>query len=159
MLLALNLLGIENDYVSKQEVEALVDNSTLTYVSDYFKAIMMLNVVEADASGLFTALNLMVTPGAYGQTAYGLLAMDSNTNTEDYTSFVSAALADLNTNTPYDLGLDSGGISLVALSNYDNVDSLAFNLSNLFKLFSIITDCSLMASMQSATISGYLTIK
>ena len=61
---------------------------------------------------------------SYGQTAYGLLALDSISTSEDYSSFVTAALTDLETTTPYDLGLDAGGISLVALSNYTGVDVL-----------------------------------
>lgn len=125
VILGLNLLGIENDFVSKSEVEELVESSVLTSVADYFKAIMMLNSVEADSSELLRELNLIVTPGPYGQTAYGLLAMDSVSHTEDYSAFVTAAMSDLETTTPYDLGLDAGGISLVALSNYSGVDTLA----------------------------------
>ncbi len=124
VLLGLNLLGIESEYVTVDEVEELVESSTLNFVTDYFKAIMMLNVVGSDSSELIAELNLIVTPGAYGQTAYGLLAMDSVSHIEDYSSFVTAALADLEITTPYDLGLDAGGISLVALSNYSGVDTL-----------------------------------
>lgn len=124
VLLGLNLLGIENDFVSKNDVELLINNSTLVYVQDYFKAIMMLNSVDSDVSALIQELNVIVTPGPYGQTAYGLLALDSVESTEDYSAFVTDALADLETTTPYDLGLDAGGISLVALSNYTDVDDL-----------------------------------
>lgn len=124
VLLALNLLNVESDYVSMSEVENIVDGLTLTYVSDYFKAIMMLNSVESDTNSLINELNLIVTPGTYGQTAYGLLALDSVTNTADYASFITDAIADLNTNTPFDSGLDTGGISLVALSNYTNLNTL-----------------------------------
>lgn len=124
VLLGLNLLGVTSDFVTPEDVESLVESSSLSFVQDYFKAIMMLNSVGLDSSDLITELNLIVTPGAYGQTAYGLLAMDSVLNTEDYSSFVTAALADLEATSPYDLGLDAGGISLVALSSYDDVDNL-----------------------------------
>ena len=124
VLLGLNLLGIESEYVTVDEVEELVGSSTLTFVGDYFKAIMMLNAVGSDSSELITELNLVVTPGSYGQTAYGLLAMDSILHTEDYSTFVTSALTDLETTTPYDLGLDAGGVSLVALSNYSGVETL-----------------------------------
>ncbi len=126
VLLGLNLLGITNDYVTSEEVEALVNASTLTYVGDYFKAIMKMNAAGLDSSELINELNSSsnLIPGAYGQTAYGLLALDSISTSEDYSSFVTAALTDLETTTPYDLGLDAGGISLVALSNYTGVDVL-----------------------------------
>lgn len=130
VLLGLNLLGITNDYVSSEDVEALIQNSSLSFVQDYFKAIMMSNSVGLDSSALINELNLIVAPGAYGQTAYGLLAMDSVLNTVDYSGFVSAALLDLETTTPFDLGLDAGGISLVALSNYNDVDSLINDYAN-----------------------------
>lgn len=126
VILGLNLLGMTNDFVTPEEVQSLVDSSTFTYVGDYFKAIMMMNSVGLDSSELIAELNTSgaLVPGAYGQTAYGLLAMDSITTSEDYTTFVTAALADLETTTPYDLGLDAGGVSIVALSNYTDVDTL-----------------------------------
>ncbi len=58
VLLGLSLLGIESEYVSISEVETLVENSTLTFVSDYFKAIMKLNVVGSDSSELLAELEL-----------------------------------------------------------------------------------------------------
>lgn len=124
VLLALSLLGITEDYVTAAEVEALVNGSDLVTIADYFKAIMMLNAVGSDSSLLVAELNLIVTPGYYGQTAYGLLAMDSVDTDVDYSAFVTAALADLDTTTPFTLGLDAGGISLVALSDYSGVDTL-----------------------------------
>jgi hypothetical protein len=108
----------------EQLVETLVDDSALVTISDYFKAIMKLNVVGVDSTELITELNAIVVPGGYGQTAYGLLAMDSITTSVDYSTFVTAALADLNTTTPFDLGLDAGGISIVALSNYSDIGTL-----------------------------------
>ncbi len=124
VLLALNLLGITSEYVTVSEVETLVDDSTLVTTADYFKAIMKLNVVGVDSTELITELNAIVVPGGYGQTAYGLLAMDSITTSVDYSTFVTAALADFNTTTPFDLGLDAGGISIVALSDYSDIGTL-----------------------------------
>ncbi|MCK5761316.1 MAG: peptidase [Candidatus Izimaplasma sp.] len=124
---ALSLLGLADDYVTVTEVEALVNAATLTTTNDYFKAIIQLQSVGANSDTLITDLNTIVAVGPYGQTAYGLLALDSNPHTVDYSAFVTAALTDLNTITPYDLGLDAGGISLVALSNYTSetgVDTL-----------------------------------
>jgi len=126
VLLALNLLGITNNFVEPEEVKTFVNDSTLTFVGDYFKAIMLLNSVGLDSSELIAELNSSsnLLPGAYGQTAYGLLALDSIQTSVDYNDFVTSALADLEITTPYNLGLDAGGISLVALSNYTGVDGL-----------------------------------
>ncbi|MCK5762197.1 MAG: DUF4430 domain-containing protein [Candidatus Izimaplasma sp.] len=115
---ALSLLGLVDNYVTVSEVETLVSDSTITTVNDYFKAIIKLNSVGINANTMFSDLNSMVTVGPYGQTAYGLLALDSNTHSTDYSAYVTSALINLDTTSPYDLGLDAGGISLVALSNY-----------------------------------------
>lgn len=124
VLLALDLLEITSDYVTVSEVESIVDDSTLVTIADYFKSIMKLNAVGSDSTELITELNVIIVPGAYGQTAYGLLAMDSIATNVDYSAFVTVALANLNTITPFDLGLDAGGISIVALSNYSDIGTL-----------------------------------
>jgi len=115
---ALYLLGLVDDFVSATEVEALVNEATLTTVNDYFKAIIRLQSIEMDTDDLATDLNAIVTVGPYGQTAYGLLALDSNNHTVDYSAYVTIALDDFVITSPFDLGLDAGGISLVALSKY-----------------------------------------
>ena len=115
---ALSLLGVVDEYVTLEEVEALVNEMTFSTVNDYFKAIIMLQAVNGDTDALISDLNDIVAVGPYGQTAYGLLALDSYSHSTDYSAFVTSALSDLTTTSPYDLGLDAGGISLVALSNY-----------------------------------------
>lgn len=115
---ALSLLGLIDNYVTAEEVETVVFSSTITTVNDYFKAIIKLQSVGVNTDTLATNLNGIVTVGPYGQTAYGLLAFDSANSTIDYSAFVTNALTDLDITSPYDLGLDAGGISLVALSNY-----------------------------------------
>ena len=115
---ALKLLGVADQYLSSSEAVSLVSEDALVTVNDYFKAIIKLQSVGANTDDLYSDLSLIIAPGMYGQTAYGLLALDSNVHTADYSAFVISALADLNTTTPYDSGLDAGGISLVALSNY-----------------------------------------
>ncbi len=118
VLSALALLGLEDSYIGTVEVETLVNNRTLTTVNDYFKAIIELESVGLHAGDLMNELNEIVSVGPYGQTAYGLLAFDCSYRPVDYSNYVSSALADLLTTTPYDSGLDAGGISLVALSKY-----------------------------------------
>jgi len=118
VLVALDLMGLTNEYITQAEVEALVDTTSLTSNTDYFKAILSLQVVGSDVSQLYTDFATTASIGAYGGTAYGLLALNSATHSADYTSFESSALTSYDTESPYDLGLDSGGITLVALSEY-----------------------------------------
>lgn len=124
VLLALRLLGIQDDYVSEEDVETLVADSTLSFVNEYFKAIMMMNAVGLDSSELISELQTVATPGPYGQTAYALLALDSIESEVDYSAFVTAAMSDFDVTSPYDLGLDAGGISIVSLSNYPEESAL-----------------------------------
>jgi outer membrane murein-binding lipoprotein Lpp len=137
VLVALDLMGVLENYVTKAEVEAYVGIQNPSTVQDYFKLIVMLEAVDSDTSAYYTALNNNVTVGAYGQTAFGLLGLDAGTHTEDYSVYVASALSDLDTTTPYDLGLDAGGISLVALSNYQDetgVDTLISDFVDWIKL-------------------------
>ena len=118
VLLALELLGVVDQYASENDIFSVFGEIDLVIVNDYFKAIMLLEVADLTTTQYVTELNTIAVPGPYGQTAYGLLALDSNSQSVDYSVYVTSALADLDTTSPYDLGLDAGGISLVALSNY-----------------------------------------
>ena len=118
VLLGLSLLGIENEYVTVAEVEELVESSTLNFVTDYFKAIVQLNAVDSNAADAYAALGATATVSGYGGTAYALLGLNSNTHTTDFSGFEASALTSYDTESPYDLGLDSGGITMVALSEY-----------------------------------------
>jgi len=124
VLLGLNLLGVTSDYVHNSEIESFVSGSTYTTTNEYFKGIMMNNVAGVSNESLLTELSDIVAAGPYGQTAYGLLSFNSIQTDVNYNDFVALALADLETTTPFDLGLDSGGISLVALSIFAFVESL-----------------------------------
>ncbi len=115
---ALNLLDTLNQYVSNSEVETLVTSTSITTVNDYFKAIVKLQCIGFNTYILMEELNDMVTVGPYGQTAYGLLALDSHSYMYDYSSYLSEALVDLTNTSPYDLGLDAGGVSIMALSSH-----------------------------------------
>lgn len=118
--LGLNLLGVIDQYVDTTDIEAMYPG-TETYAtsSDYFKAIMKLSSVNADASTQMEGLAGLAATGGYGKTAYDLIGLNAFTHSYDFTTFEAEALTDLTTvNTPYVLGLDSGGISLAALSYY-----------------------------------------
>lgn len=118
VLVALNLLGITNEYVSNTEIETIVSGMTLATTSDYFKAMMLLNVADVNIDTYLEDFKAVAAPGFYGQTAYGLLTFNSVESTVDYSEYEALAITDLLANTPYDQGLDSGAISLIALSNY-----------------------------------------
>ena len=126
----LALLGKLDDYVTQAEVITYVDSLTLTTITDYFKAIVLLEAVDADTEELASALNDIVATGPYGQTAYGLIGLDANSRTVDYSVYTTSALLDLNTTTPVTLDLDAGGISLVALSNYTTETGVATLISD-----------------------------
>lgn len=119
VLLALNLLEKTSEYASNSEIGSYVGGLTHTTVADYFKAIMMNSVAGVSNETLLNELNSIVATGPYGQTAYGLLALNSNITSIIFSDFVVDSLSDLSTTTPFDLGLDAGGISLVALSEYE----------------------------------------
>ncbi len=125
IVLGLSVLGKLEEYISDETITTYISGLTPSSITEYFKIIMILEAANLDATSYYTALNNIVAVGGYGITAYGLLGLDANSHSEDYTSFVSAALSDLNTNTPESLGLDSGGISLVALSNYTTETGVA----------------------------------
>lgn len=115
---ALSLLGVLDDYITQEQMETLIDTTALATNTDYFKAIVRLNAVGSDTTALYDEFDGVVTTGAYGATAYGLLAMNSTENDADFGSFENVALTSFDTESPYDMGLDSGGITLVALSEY-----------------------------------------
>jgi len=118
VLMALEILGLTDTYITQAEMEALVDTTALSTNADYFKAIMKLQAVDSDVTQLYTDFAASATVSGYGGTAYALLALNSTTHSVDFTVFETAALTSFDTESPYALGLDSGGVSLVALSEY-----------------------------------------
>lgn len=114
----LSMLGVLDEYITQSEMEALIDTSTLLTNTDYFKAIIRLNAVGSDTSSLYDTFAGIATTGSYGATAYGLLAMNCTENTAHFGPFEIVAMESYDTESPYDLGLDSGGITLLALSEY-----------------------------------------
>jgi len=118
VIAALSLLNIAKCYVAESEVIEYVGNSTNESVNDYFKSIIILNSFGVNSDSYIDDLNNIVDIGPYGQTAYGLITLDSYDHSTDYSAYLISALTDFSSNTPYDLGIDAGGISLVALSNH-----------------------------------------
>lgn len=121
---ALSILGVEEEYVTDEQVQAYVDGLTLTTGNDYFKAITILEAAGLDATTLYQELNTIAAVGGFGATGYQLTAFSSNGTTVDYSTFENAALTDLSNNTPLSLGVNSGAISVIALSNYLEEDGV-----------------------------------
>ena len=106
--------------ITEAGVSAYVEGLTLVTVQDYFKAIMIANTLSDPSLSetLMEELLSVVETGAYGQTALGLIALDSVDYNLDYSDYVTAALNYYLTSTPYDEGLDAGGFGVIALSQY-----------------------------------------
>ena len=117
---ALNLLGTLDDYTTSEDVLAYVEGLTLDTYSDYFKAIALLNASGNDVSTYINDLQGIAQTGPYGQTAYTLIALNSADTDVDYSVFETSALTYFSDNTPYDAGLDTGGVDLMALSKYES---------------------------------------
>ncbi|MEC9485070.1 MAG: hypothetical protein UMR38_04275 [Candidatus Izemoplasma sp.] len=133
---ALNLLGILEEYTTNEAIETYVEGLTLETYSDYFKAIALLNASNNDATTYISDLANIAQTGPYGQTAYTLMALNSVDTDVDFTTFESNALSYFTNNTPYDAGLDTGGVDLMALSKYTDetgVDTLINDYLNWVK--------------------------
>jgi hypothetical protein len=119
VLSALYLLGIEEEYTTTLDLSTIdmFDASMLSTTADYFKAVTALGLLGEDTNELIDNYAETATPGPYGETAYGLMIILHNAG--EYGGLIEMFEEDLNLNTPYSLGLDAGGISLVALANTD----------------------------------------
>jgi hypothetical protein len=119
VLSALYLLGIEEEYTTTLDLSTIdmFDASMLSTTADYFKAVTALGLLGEDTNELIDDYAETATPGPYGETAYGLMIILHNAG--EYGGLIEMFEEDLNLNTPYSLGLDAGGISLVALANTD----------------------------------------
>ncbi|MCF7924996.1 MAG: hypothetical protein K9L26_00480 [Candidatus Izimaplasma sp.] len=115
---ALSLLDELDNYTTSSDVVNYVEGLTLDTYANYFKAIALLNASGNDASSYISDLASIATTGPYGQTAYTLIALNSAETPVDYTSFETSALDYFSNNTPYDVGIDTGAVDLIALAKY-----------------------------------------
>jgi hypothetical protein len=116
---ALVMLGLEEDYLADIEVSsmAMFDLESLETTAGYFKAVTMLSLLGEDVSTYVDEYASVASTGPYGETAYGLMVI--NHSASEYSNLVSTFEEDLKVNTPYTLGLDAGGVTLLALSIQD----------------------------------------
>jgi hypothetical protein len=119
--------GLCDNAISDEEINTYLDSVTLDSVASYFKAIVIANHLEDQTRSLslVSELNNMVDTGPYGQTALGLIALDSFDHGIDYSSYVANALSYYQTNTPVSEGLDAGGFGVIALSSYTDESGVA----------------------------------
>jgi TolA-binding protein len=120
VIAALDLLGMTEDFVTSAEAQSYVDGLTLTTYTDYVKAITILNNTGNDSEDYISSLNDIAATGDYGKTGYTLALLNSADTDVDFTAFETSALDYYDDNTPYDAGLDTGGVDLIALSYYSD---------------------------------------
>ncbi len=141
VLSALYLLGIEEEYTTTLDLSTIdmFDASMLSTTADYFKAVTALGLLGEDTNELIDDYAETATPGPYGETAYGLMIILHNAG--EYGGLIEMFEEDLNLNTPYSLGLDAGGISLVALANtnFENKQILIDQYSSWIQEFQLDT--------------------
>jgi len=141
VLSALYLLGIEEEYTTTLDLSTMdmFDASMLSTTADYFKAVTALGLLGEDTNELIDDYAETATPGPYGETAYGLMIILHNAG--EYGGLIEMFEEDLNLNTPYSLGLDAGGISLVALANtnFENKQILIDQYSSWIQEFQLDT--------------------
>lgn len=112
---ALALLGITEDYVTDVEVTAYITATypELTMYTDYFKVMSIKTSAGLDIAAEAEGLNGIMAVGGYGQTAYTLLAMEMDWNTQG--SFDYDAMNYYVNN--FVVGdIDTNGIDLIAAS-------------------------------------------
>ncbi|QMS85443.1 DUF4430 domain-containing protein [Candidatus Xianfuyuplasma coldseepsis] len=112
--------GLCDDVLTDEEIELYLNGLTLSTTQDYFKAMMIANHLENDSllQTYQTALYSNASTGPYGQTAMTMIALDHTNPDFDYSTFIDDAMVYFASTTPYDEGLDTGGLDLVALSPY-----------------------------------------
>jgi len=125
VLSGLVLLGIEEDYLSEMDVTSMVmfDASSLETTAGYFKAVTILSLLGEDVSSYVDEYASVASVGPYGETAYGMMILEHQQST--YMELLASFEDDMLVNTPYSLGLDAGGISLLALSTRDFAEKQA----------------------------------
>ncbi len=125
VLAALELLDIEGNYLSASDVETYFEGATLDTYADYFKRVLIYKAMDIDATGLTQDLKDYFATGPYGQTAYYTLAL-YNLDADYVESSLETTIFDFYaSNTPFDSGLDTGGISLIALSTVGDSPSIS----------------------------------
>lgn len=116
VLAALEVLELTDEYITSEEVSNYYSSMELVTVADYYKAIIIQGIVDLDTTDLVDDLVDMFVVGPYGQTAYGVLAVNSQDVGKSTVLFNAMASSYFSSNTPVNDGLDTGGINLVALS-------------------------------------------
>lgn len=123
---ALDILGVLENYLTLEEVSAVYNENTVyATTKDLFKAIIIKDVVGLDYTYELNELNSQAAIGDWGKTAFDLIGLNATTHDLDFSAFETAALTALKTtDSPFTAGLDTGGMTLVALSDYIDDESV-----------------------------------
>jgi outer membrane murein-binding lipoprotein Lpp len=120
VVLGLDMLGVLEEYVSQEDVLNYIDFTVMTNWNDYVKAAYLLDSVGVDNTPAITYLNdSLNTVPEFGYSSALSVLLKYGTSVSNFSSFETTVLDYYTINTPYDLGVDSGGMALIALSNYD----------------------------------------
>jgi len=121
---ALRILGMVDRYLGDIDVASMpmMDIDALETTSGFFKAVTVGSVLGEDVMSYIDAYAEMASVGPYGETAYGLMILEQSTDDQN---LLDTFEDDIKINTPYSLGLDAGGVSLVALSTRDFAEKQA----------------------------------
>lgn len=121
---ALRILGLDDRYLGDLDVSSMpmFDIDTLETTAGYFKAVTIGSMLGEDVTSYVDAYAEMASVGPYGETAYGLMVLEQSA---EYQNLLETFENDLKIHTPYSLGLDAGGVSLVALSTRDFAEKQA----------------------------------
>lgn len=125
--IALEMLGVLEDYVSDAEMLDQIDLASMTEWNEYLKAAYLLNTIGVDNSNAITLLNdelSNVPTFGYSSTLNAMIAFGQTES--NFSTFETTVLDFYNITTPHLLGVDSGGMALVTLSAYDTpeIDAL-----------------------------------
>ncbi|ERJ12887.1 DUF4430 domain-containing protein [Haloplasma contractile] len=133
---ALYQLGILNDYVTLDEVTELYKGFDAANINEslrgkeLFKAITIVTAVggnptDVDGNDLVEQLINEAPIGIYGTTALGSLALNAYDHGKDASTYEAAIITDLTTtNKPINSDVDTAGLTLIALSDYTDNDTV-----------------------------------
>ena len=124
-LMALELLGETDEYVTDQEIFNIVDIASMTTLAEYYKGSYMLDIAGMTNAPTLTLLNDNSGTAMSWDYWYTLMTFNTFDNTlSNFTTLETTVLDyyQADGTSPYDLGVDAGGMALLALSHYDTTE-------------------------------------
>jgi len=147
VFLGLDTLGLSGDYVSQEQVMSQLNIANMTTWNEFLKAAYILDIVGVDNSPAVISLNNELSNVPTFGYASALSCMISfGEVASNFSTFEETVKTFFTTNTPYDLGVDSGGMAVSVLSAYDTTE-----IDTLIAAYSTWIDADQLASGGFAT--------